>query len=68
MVKKLCPICGKHSGAGTFICFGCGADKWVHPKCGGYTKAEVQAAGKTAAKNDLQCNKCKKVNFPIGIC
>ena len=64
--KELCPICGEQSGGGTFLCLGCGTDQWVHPKCGGYTKSEVQAAGKTAAKNDLRCNNCKKVIFPVG--
>ena len=49
--KQLCPICGEQSGGGTFLCLGC--DQWVHPKCGGYTKSEVQATGKTAAKNEL---------------
>ena len=57
--KHVCPVCGKLSGRGTFVCVGCGPDQWVHYKCGKYTSAEVQTA--VANGEQLRCNICKKV-------
>ena len=61
--RMKCPVCDTVTGCGTFLCMGCAW--WVHPKCGGYTKLEVQSAGKTDAKNDLKCNNCKQVDFSL---
>jgi hypothetical protein len=36
------PICNSRAGSGAFWCRGCSF--WIHPKCGGYTKAAVQKA------------------------
>ena len=64
MVKQFCPVCRKTAGSGTFKCVNCEVESWVHPKCGGYSSAEIKEAAKSEAlKNNLSCNNCKKVNF-----
>ena len=55
-----CPICNTRAGHGTFLCRGCSF--WIHPKCGGYTKAAVQEAGSEGTDHLLRCNNCAKVS------
>ena len=57
---KYCPVYSNPAGRGTFKCVGgCPEDTWVHPKCGGYGRREVQIKDPML----LTCNNCKKVFY-----
>ena len=62
MKPPKCPVCNHRAGSGTFLCVSCKPNRWVHPKCGGYTSTMVQNAGRSDDGRKLRCNNCKKVN------